>query len=135
MAGMSEDELRDAMSAASMIGGVFWSMIGSRLMGSSNNAAAHHGGSSMARNIGAIVGGLVASHAASALVETAHGQAKERVLLDQDRRARVARGEAVPPEPIRSSSGDQMWKDLLQATADVVLQKTVAAMFQGGGRR
>jgi curved DNA-binding protein CbpA len=139
MAGMSDDELRDVMSAASMIGGVLGSMIGSRLMGGStttnHNAARHQGSSSsMARNIGAIVGGLVASHAASALVETAHGQAKERVLLDQDRRARVARGEAVP-EPLRSSSGEQMWKDLLQATADVVLQKTVAAIFQGGGRR
>jgi DnaJ-class molecular chaperone len=136
MAGMSDDELRDAMTAASMIGGVLGSMLGSRLLGNGGNSGHHSNAhSSMARNIGSVIGGLVASQAASALVETAHTQAKERVMLDQDRRERVARGEEVPPESIRSSSDNsQMWKDLLQATADLVLQKTVAAMFQGPTR-
>lgn len=123
MAGMSEEELRDVMGAASMIGGIVGGILGSRMMG--NNS------SPLMRNMGSVVGGMLASGAASALVETAHGQARERIGLEQERRERMARGE-TPPSVERGA--DQMWKDVLQATADVVLQKTVAAMFQGGRR-
>lgn len=123
MAGMSEEELRDVMGAAAMIGGIVGSILGSRVAG--NNS------SPLLRNMGSVVGGMLASGAASAIVETAHGQARERIGLEQERRERMARGER--PEPVERGS-DQMWKDLLQATADIVLQKTVAAMFQGGRR-
>jgi len=109
MAGLSEDELRDVMGAAALIGSIVGSIAGSRMMRNSNNA--------FIRTAGAVLGSQVASRAATSIVATAHQQSKERALLDCERRERVARGEE--PEPIPAS---QAWKDLANATKSTVRQ-------------
>jgi curved DNA-binding protein CbpA len=102
MAGMSEEELHDTMGAAAMIGSIVGSIVGTRLT-KSNNV--------LLRSVGSAVGSMVAREAATSMVQAAHEQSTKRAAIDQDRRARVARGEEVPTEP--RISGKQAWKDLV----------------------
>jgi DnaJ domain len=114
MAGLSEDELRDVMGAAAMIGSLVGSIVGSRML-------RNH---PLLRDVGSVVGSLMASHAATAVVQTAHQQSVQRAAIDQDRRERIARGEPVPEQNQHSISVEQAWKGVersfKQATAEIM---------------
>lgn len=114
MAGLSEEELQGVMGAAAMIGSVVGSIMGAKLLGK-------HANNSTLRGIGSLVGSMVASEAASSMVQTAHSQSKERVLMDQESRARGG-GPAV--------SAKQAWKDLVKSTGKTVKERAAAAMME-----
>jgi DnaJ-class molecular chaperone len=124
MAGMSEDELRDVMGAAAMIGSIVGSILGSKFMGKHTN-------NSMLKGVGSMVGSLVASETASSFIQNAHGQSRERAALEQDRRERVARGESVPQQSRSATSNPkQAWQDVFKATAGSMKSKAAAAMAE-----
>mmetsp|Transcript_14536 Transcript_14536/g.24101 ORF Transcript_14536/g.24101 Transcript_14536/m.24101 type:complete len:248 (+) Transcript_14536:37-780(+) len=127
MAGMSENDLRDVMGAAAMIGGIVGSILGSKFIGKHTN-------NSMLQGVGSMVGSMVASEAASSFVQNAHSQSRDRAVVEQDRRERVARGESVPrqaPTSSSSSNPKKAWQDLMKATAGSVKDKAAAAFAEG----
>jgi len=119
MAGLSEDELRDVMGAAALIGSIVGGLMGSRMIGK-------HSNNPLVRTVGSMIGSQVASRAATTMVASAHQQSTERAALDQERRERVARGEAVPDDDDKVSKS-QAWKDLASAVHQT------AKMFQKAG--
>ena len=115
MAGLSEEELRDVMGAAALIGSIVGGLAGSRLMGQ-HAGGGGGGGSALVRTVGAMIGSHVASRAATSLVATAHQQSTQRAALDQERRTRSARGETAPDDREEGMSIAQAWKELAQET-------------------
>ena len=118
---MSDNELRDVMGAAAMIGGIVGSIIGSRMMTSNKSRGSI--GSSLMQNAGSLIGSIVASEAATSLVKTAHEQSRDRALKDNDRRERVARGE----DASTSFPADQVMKDLMRGAAGALKTKAFGA--------
>ena len=110
MAGLSEDELRDVMGAAALIGSIVGSIAASRLLKKSNNA--------LVRGVGSVIGSRVASEAATSMVATAHRQSTQRAALDQERRERIARGEPVDDVTSNNASTGKAWKDLAHAAQE-----------------
>lgn len=123
MAGMSDDELRQVLGVASLVGSVVGSILGSRL--AKENA--------ILRGVGSVVGSMLVSEAATSMVQNVHHQSRERAALDQERRERVARGETVPPR--EAFNPQQAWKDLVKNTTDTMKDKAAAAMFKNLGKR
>ena len=77
VAGMSEAELRMAMGAAAVVGGLIGSVFTSRATK----------GNSLLSSAAQMVGSAVASRAASSLVQSVHTDSQQRVLERQEREA------------------------------------------------
>lgn len=107
VSGMSEEELRSAMGAASMVGGLIGSAFASHLSkkagGDSKIAKALLG------TVGSFVGSGIGSQAGAELVQNVHIQSKERVTYEERKRVAQQRGEAIPEKPTAG------WGDLLHA--------------------
>lgn len=121
MAGLSEDELRDVVGVAATVGGILGGWLGSHLW------QQHPAW----RRVGALVGNVVASQAAAAAVQTAHTQSVQRAALEQDRRARLARGEALPePPPPPPNFLVEAWHQLVQAVTGPLSQQQQGVRFE-----
>ena len=100
VAGMSEAELRMAMGAAAVVGGLIGSVFTSRATK----------GNSLLSSAAQMVGSAVASRAASSLVQSVHTDSQQRVLERQEREAAISRGESVP-EPTATDTRERLFKD------------------------
>eukprot|EP01083_Nonionella_stella_P270634 916581_1 len=118
MASMSEDEVRAALGAASMVGSVVGSLLGSGLgKRMAGNSAV---GQAIFQTAGSLLGSAVGSEAGQDLVTNVHQQSRERITYEERKRAAVERGEAVPEKP------KEGWSDVFEAfskTAESVKQK------------
>ncbi|KAL7551870.1 hypothetical protein ACHAWF_015088 [Thalassiosira exigua] len=94
VSGMTEEEVNVAMGAAAVVGSIIGSIIG---------ANATRGKNSFLTSAASMVGSAMASHAASELVKTVHDDSKQRVIETEERKAAIARGEAVPEYSARES--------------------------------
>lgn len=127
MASMSEDEVRAALGAASMVGSVVGSLLGSSLgKRMAGNSAV---GQAIFQTAGSLFGSAVGSEAGQDLVTNVHQQSRERITYEERKRAAVQRGEAVPEKP------KEGWSDVFEAfskTAESVKQKAQAQQSSGG---
>lgn len=115
VAGMSEAELRMAMGAAAVVGGLIGSVFTSRATK----------GNSLLSSAAQMVGSAVASRAASSLVQSVHTDSQQRVLERQEREAAISRGESVP-EPTATDTRERLFKD-----AKNTAQKVAGSAFSG----
>jgi len=127
MARMSEDEVRAALGAASMVGSVVGSILGSGLgKRMAGNSAV---GQAIFQTAGSLLGSAVGSEAGQDLVTNVHQQSRERITYEERKRAAVQRGEAIPEKP------KEGWSDVFEAfskTAELVKQKAQAQKSSEG---
>jgi len=129
VAGMSEAELGVMIGTISALAGIVGSLVGSRVLGGGTDAS--HGQSSRSArststtttsaksrflgSAGSVVGGMVASKAASSSVRALHQDSIKRLSYKEDCRRALERGEPIPDPPKTSFLGSQLG-DVLKHT-------------------
>jgi len=105
LAGMSEDELRAAMGAAAVIGGLVGSLLGSGL--GKKFAGNSKVGRAIFETAGSLLGSTVGSEAGVGLVQNVHGQSRDRITYEERKRVAQQRGQPLPEKP------KEGWEDLM----------------------
>jgi curved DNA-binding protein CbpA len=77
MAGLNDDELREVTGAAALFSSIVGGIIGARMFQNSHPAI---------RSIGSAMGSAIASQATTSIIHNTHEQAKQRAVIDSDRR-------------------------------------------------
>ncbi len=94
---MSEDELRAAMGAAAVIGGLVGSLLGSGLARKvAGNSAI---GRAALETAGSLIGSTVGSEASVSLLQNVHTQSRERITYEERRRMAMMQGGPIPEKP------------------------------------
>lgn len=120
VAGMSEAELGVMIGTISALAGIVGSLVGSRVLGGGADASQGRGRVSASASAttsaksrflgsaGSVVGGMVASKAASSSVRALHQDSIQRLSYKEDCRRALERGDPVPDPPRTSFLGSQL---------------------------
>jgi hypothetical protein len=118
---MSEEELRAAMGAAAVIGGLVGSLVGSGLARKvAGNSAV---GRAIFETAGTLIGSTVGSEASVNLLQNVHTQSRDRITYEERKRVAMERGGPIPDKP-KEGWGDL--KDTVNKTMN-----TVKSQMQG----
>ena len=107
MAAMSEEELNQIKSIASVVGSIVGTVVGAKLgakFGGKNKV-----GRALAESTGTMMGSMCGAQAGTHLVSTVHTQSVDRLVYEEKKRVARERGEPMPEPPKSTSTG---WDDL-----------------------
>jgi len=109
VAGMSEAELGLMIGTISALAGIVGSLVGSRVLGGGADASqcslTTSAKSRFLGSAGSVVGGMVASKAASSSIRALHQDSIQRLSYKEDCRRALERGDPVPDPPRTSFQG------------------------------
>jgi curved DNA-binding protein CbpA len=133
VAGMSEAELGVMIGTISALAGIVGSIVGSRILGGADGSQTNCSTTAKSRflgSAGSVVGGMVASKAASSSVRALHQDSIKRLSYKEDCRRAVERGEPIPEPPQTSFIGSQIG-DVLKNTMSSAKNMATGATNMG----